>query len=82
VRNRIAHDPPTLVVSAVGSTGKGPSSTPPEPFWELTTEQKKLLPDRPNQKTTTKDIIEHIQDVQKLEAAIAAFTSQLQQNSR
>ena len=76
-RNRLAHDPYTQIVSA--TSGTAVNSVPP-PEWQLHTESAKLL--RPKKsddgKPITVDrIIEHIGEVERLQAALGAFRSGL-----
>jgi hypothetical protein len=82
-RNRLAHDPVTQIVSAVGIAGepRQPIPRPPQPSWEIYREGAKLLGSRKRPKdilpVTVDRIIAHIEDVTKLAAALEQFKKHL-----
>jgi len=88
-RNRLAHDPATQIVSAVGNTSKTKTDPVPvpEPTWQLYIEQAKMLkPKKPGQtKTapvTVEQILDHIHHVEILDAAISIFRDKLPKRPR
>lgn len=84
LRNRLAHDPAEIIVTAIGSAGhaKQPPPSPPPPEWRFNIEPDKLLGKKTAEPVTIDKIIKHINNAVHLNTSLALFLHHLEREQK
>jgi hypothetical protein len=79
LRNRLAHDPVSVIVSAAGGVPEDQPLSVPPPQWQFNVEPDRLLQKQPKdtEPVTIERIVKHIEEVTKLHLAVEEFLNDL-----